>query len=390
MIRGDRIVLRLLIYFAVAWLMFGCGSSSNSDDPEPVPGMKVLHIVGGVGSFAYFQLLWPQVEVAQANAPTAAVIEPAASGFLFPGNASGDKEWLATSFAPWITPAGQPFPGMEVTAFLSGTNQTHTQQPTSNYLGPRAFSNIQSISAYQVGTLGIASPLVAVSDPFIGNAPGASAPVNVANAAGMIASYQALNGVDLTPTAAELALFGIPSATGGLDEFGRRLIVAAKALRSELSGSIAMDFLNDDPHGAFNDIPGLQNKLSAIKVMLNGFYTLLAQRDHADHVVITITGDTPKNPLARAGWPDGTPGGANWMYVVGKGYLKHGWFGRIHADGSVSGYDPVTGADDPARTSAMGATTTATAVVYAATRGDAAYIEDNFGGDISTYQGVVR
>ena len=124
--------------------------------------------------------------------------------------------------------------------------------------------------------------------------------------------------------------------------------------------------------------------------MLNGFYTLLAQQDQADNVVITITGDTPKNPLSRAGWPDGTPGGANWMYVVGKGYLKHGWFGRVHANGAVSGYDPVTGADDPARTSSQGEDTTATAVVYAATRGDAAYIENNFGGDISTYQGVVR
>ena len=34
---------------------------------------------------------------------------------------------------------------------------------------------------------------------------------------------------------------------------------------------------------------------------------------------MTIHGDTPKNPLDRGGWPDGTPDNSNWMYVLGAG-----------------------------------------------------------------------
>ena len=36
----------------------------------------------------------------------------------------------------------------------------------------------------------------------------------------------------------------------------------------------------------------------------------------ADNLVFTVTGDTPKNPLQRMGWPDGTPrtrtGSTSW------------------------------------------------------------------------------
>ena len=106
--------------------------------------------------------------------------------------------------------------------------------------------------------------------------------------------------------------------------------------------------------------------------------------------MLTILGDTPKNPLQGDGWPDGTPGMCNWVYVVGKGHLQHGWFGRVHADGSDSSYDPVTGADDPHRPSASTTLETAAAITYAATRGDAAYVESVGGSALSEYEGVVN
>ena len=36
-------------------------------------------------------------------------------------------------------------------------------------------------------------------------------------------------------------------------------------------------------------------------------------------MVMTIHGDTPKDPLQRGGWPDGTQRNSNWVYVLGNG-----------------------------------------------------------------------
>ena len=185
----------------------------------------------------------------------------------------------------------------------------------------------------------------------------------------MVALYQRTGGVDLTPTAAELSLFDVAGApTAWLAEFGRQMIVAAKALRTDLSGTILVSLPGLDPHGAFNDVAATTNIVASMQTILNGFHELLAERSRANNVIITVQGDTPKHPLRPAGWSDGTPGGSNWIYVVGKGLLKHGWFGRVHSDGTVSGYNPTTGADDPGITSASTETATAAAIAYVAAR----------------------
>jgi len=59
--------------------------------------------------------------------------------------------------------------------------------------------------------------------------------------------------------------------------------------------------------------------------------------------VITIHGDTTKNPLQRGGWPDGTPGNTNRVYVYSAGHLKSGNFGQVKANGQAEGFD-ATGA----------------------------------------------
>lgn len=101
--------------------------------------------------------------------------------------------------------------------------------------------------------------------------------------------------------------------------------------------------------------------------------------------MFTVTGDTPKNPLQRMGWPDGTPMNSNWLYVMGNGYLKTGWFGGVKADGSVSGWNPATGEEVPRQSSAVTANAAAAAVAYAVTSGTINLIEATRGGvvDIS-------
>jgi hypothetical protein len=385
------LVLALTPLFSTG-LIGGCGSDTTGPEKVTSRPMQTLQLVGGVGTFAYFQLLWPHVEVAQADNPNFATIEPSQSGYLIPGDTDGNKEWFATSFAPWIDSNGKPYPRMEITAFLSGINETHTLSPASNGTLESGMGLVAGIASHQSAIRSVVSPLVVVNGPgaYIGTGPNVPTPEHVVNADSMIALYKRTAGVDLTPTPEELTLFDIAGAPAWLPEFGRQMIVAAKAFRNDLSGTILISMPGVDPHGAFNNVPSTRDFLASLQTILNGFHDLLAAAYRANSVMITMLGDTPKNPLRRAGWPDGTPGNCNWVYVVGKGYLKHGWFGRVHADGSVSGYDPTTGADDPNRTSESTRHTTAAATAYAATRGDHTYIENELGGgSLSDYQGVV-
>ncbi len=98
----------------------------------------------------------------------------------------------------------------------------------------------------------------------------------------------------------------------------------------------------------------------------------------ADQTTIVIHGDTPKNPTARDGWPDGTPGGANWTYVYSAGYLKTGWFGSIDRNGNALGFDPRTGADAELDRDATGNAAGA-AIAYSVSRGDMRRVIDVVG-----------
>ena len=95
----------------------------------------------------------------------------------------------------------------------------------------------------------------------------------------------------------------------------------------------------------------------------------------ADSVVMTIHGDTPKDPRDRNGWPDGTPGNSNWTYVLGNGLLKTGWFGGIDRNGGVQGFDPATG-NDVAFNGGNTAKAATAAIVYALAKGDPRRVGD--------------
>jgi hypothetical protein len=100
----------------------------------------------------------------------------------------------------------------------------------------------------------------------------------------------------------------------------------------------------------------------------------------ADNTIITIHGDTPKDPFTRNGWPDGTQNNSNWLYVMGNGYLKTGWFGGNTIDGKTTGFDPSTGNDVPNQSSSMTAAAAGAAVAYAVAKGDIRRVQDFYTG----------
>jgi hypothetical protein len=201
----------------------------------------------------------------------------------------------------------------------------------------------------------------------------------------------------LRPSGADLQRYGVPGgAPTKLVDFAKALITTAKAFKLGLTSAVMMPAMEDDPHGAFANMQSLQMTISPIGNSLDAFMTDLQGMDDptcsgskiGDNVVISIHGDTPKNPLQNQGWPDGTPGNSNWTYVMGGGWVKTGWFGGIMRDGSVKGFDPTTGADMANQPSSATAMPAAAAVAYAVTKGDMRRVNDFYrGADIA---GIVR
>jgi hypothetical protein len=201
----------------------------------------------------------------------------------------------------------------------------------------------------------------------------------------------------LRPSQEDLSRYGVNGgAPTKLVELAKGLVTTAKAFKLGLTSSVLLPAMNDDPHQAFADMNNLRMTIGTLGKMLDGFLKDLAAADDptcagskiSDNVVITVHGDTPKTPLVASGWPDGTPGNSNWMYVMGNGWLKTGWFGGIRRDGSFAGFDPATGMDRPGQAAAMTANSASAAVAYAVTKGDMRRVGDFYrGGDIA---GIVR
>src|SRR5262249_45051136 len=139
------------------------------------------------------------------------------------------------------------------------------------------------------------------------NRASARSTVRVAYATGRSAAH--FVGMNL---AGELAATPQDEANYGIDgnmrpevaDLGRILIVAAKAFQMGLTSSIVLPGLRDDPHGAFADPTGLQQTVSGLKSIFDGFMAdctakmdSLSGNSLADELVITIEGDTPKTPL---------------------------------------------------------------------------------------------
>lgn len=198
----------------------------------------------------------------------------------------------------------------------------------------------------------------------------------------------------LTPTTEDLALFGIEGNTpGAVQNMSRAMITSLKAFSLGLSSMLVMRGFNNDPHGLFaGGNAQAQNVGRSMGRMLNGLHALAkslpdpacSAKSIADALVLSISGDTFKQPFNRSGWPDGTPQGSNVMYVMGAGHLKTGWFGELVNATTVRGWNIATGKTDANVnfTNARGqlGAAAAAAILFAVAKGDMRRVQDFYSG----------
>jgi hypothetical protein len=411
----------------------GPGSCANTN--------RSVHIIGGNGSFAWFQLLWPHIEIAQSMDTSMAYHSYDVPGNLYtPGN--GNQPFYYAPEAPWMSGG---MPTRPVTGFMCGANETHTQTPTTAAIVSNNSSMIATVASIQRQTACLL-PVIGVEPVNFGNAPGAPSIATVPSAQGMVelfnsaasqltllaqedkdlyeTYYKAIVSLrdaapratwtrhlettktaanllgrnlsaKLLPSATDMAAYGVntlqasaagSSAKDRLTNFAKALITTAKAFKLGLTNCVILGLAPGatseqtfvDPHVAFNDVPSLKATVKALGTILDAFYNDLDMTPDpacttsklSQTTILTVHGDTPHTPLQASAWPDATPKNSNWMYAMGGGYLKTGWFGGVHANGDVDGYDPTLGTAVPGKSPNETSTSSGAAVAYAVAKGD--------------------
>jgi hypothetical protein len=344
---------------------------------------RSVHINDGNGGGAWYTLSWPQVAIAMANNP----------------NFSYHKPGMATLVSGTTNPLAVGPDTKQVTAFLCGTNQTHTNQPTTALTvnGNKLFAAATALQSVSPSTL----PVITVgNNATLGQAQGAKAAANVGNAAGIAALFNAAAsqagglladstkqdarlymsqynafiqmqraanrpgtkvayttaqsaaqflGTNLSSalatTQADLTRYGVDGSTrGNVAAIANTLIILVKAFRMGLTNCCVMPGMGDDPHGAFTsgDVNTVPAQLAKV---FNAFMTdLRATTDDstgvslADDTVITFSTDTMKSATQANGWPDNTANNSNMLIVYSAGELKTGWFGSISTANQATGF----------------------------------------------------
>jgi hypothetical protein len=202
----------------------------------------------------------------------------------------------------------------------------------------------------------------------------------------------------LTPTAGDLALFGIDNNTpSAVQNISRSMITTVKAFSLGLTSMLVVRGFNNDPHGLFSGgNTDAATVGAAMGKMLNGLSALAksmqdpscSSKTLADALVFSVSGDTFKQPFNRNNWDDGTPGGTNLLYVMGAGQIKTGWAGELVDNKTVHGWDIATGAVNATMdfNQARGdlAAAAGAAALFAVARGDMKRVRDFYtGADIS-------
>jgi hypothetical protein len=412
------------------------GGAALAADAACAVTNRSVHLIAGNGGFAWFQLLWPHNDIAAAN--------NAAFAFHAPGQqtlvAGADRTLTLGPEAPWrALPARR-----QVTCLMGGTNETHVDNPASTTaLGMNGL--FAACAAIQSANPTLA-PVIKVGDilPYgtAAGAPAASTPLTadqiiglfdaaatraggvcaqttdrqtciaglnatlaltriagVAPSANEVTNYRIAGsllaqnfGDRLRYTDADLARYGIDATSqANLLELAKTLIITAKAFALGLTSCVISPAMNDDPHGAFTDMANLRKVVGTIGKTLDAFFADCAAVDDpscggaklSDNLVLSIHGDTPKDPRDRNQWPDGTPGNSNWLYCLGAGHLRSGWFGGIRRNGTVHGYDPASGSENQAGSGSLG-NASAACVLAAVAKRDLGlvrtYFPDNIGG----------
>ena len=382
---------------------------------------RSVHICAGNGGLSWFTLLFPQVDIIQANDANLSYHKPG----MFTKVNGTDRPYYVGPDSPWQSLA----PAKQFTGFVAGQSQAHTNDPQTTVAVLNNNNIFAFATALQASTPSVI-PVIAINGLTIGTAPGAAQPTAVGDATQVVslfnsaasraggllvksqdattyavqyAAFAQLNkaanrsttkisyntavgaaGLLGTNLAAKLAIqpadltrYGVTTGTqNNVKAIANALIVAVKSFQMGLTNSIVMPAMNDDPHGAFAD--GRINTIPAqLKVILDAFMTDLQGTTDSvtnevlsDDTVITITGDTPKDTVSHAGgnWGDGTPMGSNLVFTYGAGHLKTGWNGSIDRAGKVTGYDA---AGNPATyTAAATAKYALASIAYAVAKGD--------------------
>lgn len=409
-------------------VLFDQGGGALADTGACASTAKSVHLIGNNGGLAWFTQLFPYPGIAKAAGGGSAALYAPASAIK-----------PAQTDVPSVYAPDSPFqslgPDKQVTAFVCGTNQTHTRTPTSGLqLGNNgliaAVTSIQSANPTLL-------PVMAVNPFVFGAAPGAAAPATVANASGLVdlfnsaasktllatpqaadlheAYYKAFLGLNaasprpqvqrayttgkvaanllgknlsdqLEVTAQDEARYGVDAGTPtNVSEIAHALCTAVKAFKLGLTSCLVLPAMQDDPHGAFQNMQTLAANVKTLGTILDAFMADCAQvpdpagcagKTLADSMVITISGDTPKDGNTPSGWPDGTAGNHNVLYVLGNGWLKTGFFGDLDAQGNVTTWDPDTGQPTTNMSSQQLGTPAAAAVAYAVAKGDQRRVQD--------------
>lgn len=415
-------------------LNFIADSGGHAMADECVGRNRMISLIGGNGGFAWFQLLWPHNGVAKSGNGNVA--------FHALGQAMDapdtDRPQVWAPETPWQSLGKR----RRMTAMMAGSNQTHNSTPSSA-IDVGGGINVLAAAASLHQSLPSLLPVIGVTPFDFGSAPGAPQVTTVGSPEGMVglfnsaaskavlaahsdaANYEAyykaflgLNKVSgrptyqrqlritkasanylgknlatlLEPKAEDLVRYGITGGTSSkLKDIAYGMLTAVNAFKMGLTNSVILPVFRDDPHGAFNDMTNLNMTVSTLGMIFNEFMKdLEAQKDPscsskslADTTVMTIHGDTPKDPTEKSGWPDGTPGNSNWVYVYGAGHLKTGWFGGIEANGNVKGFDPKTGNNVPGMSSGQTTNAANAAILYAVSQGDKVAIQQFTGEAIS-------
>jgi hypothetical protein len=366
------------------------------------PTHRYIGLAAGNGGLAWFTLLWPIPSVGASNDPNASW--PAGMGSLFPGTS---KPLWTGDYTPWMDePAGR-----QVTAFLAGTNDTHnsTAQTGSTVNGSNIFAAVSVMQAPTPSVIPIIQVADATvgAAPGFGQATGvnngnaiiglfnsaasraggllatsgnaslyktqydAFAQLNRASGrttqkgsyltASSAASFLGTNlSAKLSITDADRVMYGLDGSTrGNVRDIAETLIVTVKAFGLGLTNAVVLPAMRDDPHGAWNgpggatgDVPvvapQLKKVFDGLKAHLTATLDSVTGQTLWDDTVITISGDTPKTGLNRAGWGDGTPNNSNIIYVKTPGHIDSGWHGAltngtaqgIQANGTLGNYNP--------------------------------------------------
>jgi hypothetical protein len=361
------------------------GAGSATAALAECKAQRAVYLVGGNGGLASFTLAWPAPAVIKNFSTQYAYDQPAKALSvgspahpLFAREIGNQALWQGTGSAP------QP------SAFVAGSNETHTNMPQSIVVSPTA-GGLMADGAVIQKPLAPVIPVMIFSPagPY-GTATGAPTPVMVSNVTAAVAAFNgkisAIQQAKLTPTSAQIASYFPAGATPSAVEttLATNLAFTANALKLGLIGSVVLPAFNDDPHQLFQS-GGATARADDLASILNTFYTDLGTVNEsscghagkaislADNTVMVVDGDTPKNSFNNAGWPDGTPGSANLLYVRSNGFTIPGWFGDLEPT-TRTNFDPNTGLPSAGTTNADSTAAAFAGTLYAIARGSQAKV----------------